>query len=164
MIALFPLASSRFGTLAEFCTVAESASFGSLADLQKQVNIALNRNQNHAGLMSQSLRATIGRKTTDPFFTLRHWNLRNLTLQQECYLTSTRGFFRNTHGSIMLPPRQPRVFARLGSLAISTPSRIPTEQAYLVSIYTESIKYALRTANCVLLTKYKRGLNITDWT
>ena len=27
-------------------------------------------------------------------FPLRHWNLRNLTLQQECYLTSTRAFFR----------------------------------------------------------------------
>ena len=51
-------------------------------------------------------------------YSLRHWNLRNLTLQQECYLTNTRDFFRNTHGSIMLPPRQPRVFARLGSLAI----------------------------------------------
>ena len=52
-------------------------------------------------------------------YSLRHWNLRNLTLQQECYLTNTRNFFRNTHGSIMLPPRQPRVFARLGSLAIN---------------------------------------------
>ena len=68
--------------------------------------------------MPQSLRATIGRKTIDLFSTLRHWNLRNLTLQKECYLTSTRDFFRNPHGSIMLPPRQPRVFARLGSLAI----------------------------------------------
>ena len=53
----------------------------------------LHRNQNHAGLMPQSLRATIGRKTIDLFSTLRHWNLRNLTLQQECYLTSTRDFF-----------------------------------------------------------------------
>ena len=78
----------------------------------------MHRNQNHAGLMPQSLRATIGRKTIDLFSILRHWNLRNLTLQQECYLTSSRDFFRNTHGSIMLPPRQPRVFARLGSLAI----------------------------------------------
>ena len=68
--------------------------------------------------MPQSLRATIGRKTIDLFSTRRHWNVRNLTLQQECYLTSTRDFFRNTYGSIMLPPRQPRVFARLGSLAI----------------------------------------------
>ena len=43
---------------------------------------------------------------------------------QESYLTTGMlpykhsRFFRNTHGSIMLPPRQPRVFARLGSLAI----------------------------------------------
>ena len=36
--------------------------------------------------MPQSLRATIGRKTIDLFSTLRHWNLKNLTLQQECYL------------------------------------------------------------------------------
>ena len=50
-------------------------------------------------------------------YSLRHWNLRNLTLQQDCYLTNTRDLFYNTHGSIMLPPRQPRVFARLGSLA-----------------------------------------------
>ena len=70
--------------------------------------------------MPQSLRATKDNwKTIDLFSTLRHWNLRNLTLQQECYLTSTRDFFRNTHGSIILPPRQPRVFARLGSLAIN---------------------------------------------
>ena len=48
-------------------------------------------------------------------FPLRHWNLTNLTLQQECYLTNTRAFFPPvlSHGSIMLPPRQPRVFARL---------------------------------------------------
>ena len=46
-----------------------------------------------------------------------HWNLRNLTLQQECSLTNTRDFFRNTRGSIMLPPRQPHVSVRLGSLA-----------------------------------------------
>ena len=31
-------------------------------------------------------------------FPLRHWNLRNLTLQQECYLTSTRAFFRTFAG------------------------------------------------------------------
>ena len=27
-------------------------------------------------------------------FSLRHRNVRNLTLQQECYLTDTRAFFR----------------------------------------------------------------------
>ena len=32
-------------------------------------------------------------KTIDPF-PLRHRNIRNLTLQQECYLTNTRAFFR----------------------------------------------------------------------
>ena len=52
-------------------------------------------------------------------YSLCHWNLRNLTIQQECYLTNTRDFFCNTHGSIMLLPRQPRVFARLGSLAMN---------------------------------------------
>ena len=35
---------------------------------------------------------SVARKLTS--FPLRHWNLRNLTLQQECYLTSTRAFFR----------------------------------------------------------------------
>ena len=43
---------------------------------------------------------------------------------QESYLTTGMlpykhsSFFPPSHGSIMLPPRQPRVFARLGSLAI----------------------------------------------
>ena len=54
---------------------------------------------------------------------LRHWNLRNLTLQQECYLTTGMLPYKHSsraleiftaytvlsHGSIMLPPRQPRV-------------------------------------------------------
>ena len=31
-------------------------------------------------------------------FPLRHWNLGNLTLQQECYLTNTRAFFRTYQG------------------------------------------------------------------
>ena len=58
---------------------------------------------------------------------LRHWNLRNLTLQQECYLTTGMLPYKHSsrtleiftaytvlsHGSIMLPPCQPRVFARL---------------------------------------------------
>ena len=58
---------------------------------------------------------------------LRHWNLGNLTLQQECYLTTGMLPYKHSsraleiftaytvlsHGSIMLPPRQPRVFARL---------------------------------------------------
>ena len=58
---------------------------------------------------------------------LHHWNLRNLTLQQECYLTTGMLPYKHSsraleiltaytvlsHGSIMLRPRQPRVFARL---------------------------------------------------
>ena len=48
-------------------------------------------------------------KTID-LFALRHWNLRNLTLQQECYLTSTRAFFRT--------------FARLYNAAASPASRL----------------------------------------
>ena len=54
-------------------------------------------------------------------FLLRHRNLRNLTLQQECYLTNTRAF-PPTHGSIMMPPRQPCVFARLARWQIFTNS------------------------------------------
>ena len=52
---------------------------------------------------------------------------RNVTLQQECYLTTGMLPYKHSsraleiftaytvlsHGSIMLPPRQPRVFARL---------------------------------------------------
>ena len=41
---------------------------------------------------------SIARQLTS--YSLRHWNLRNLTLQQECYLTKTRDFFHKTHGSI----------------------------------------------------------------
>ena len=37
----------------------------------------------------------------------------------------------------------------------STSSRIPTEQTWLVSIYTVSIKHALRTADYGLQTGYK---------
>ena len=40
-------------------------------------------------------------------FPLRHWNPRNVTLQ------ALELFSVLSHGSIMLPPRQPRVFARL---------------------------------------------------
>ena len=65
---------------------------------------------------------------------LRHWNLRNLTLQQECYLTTGMLPYKHSsraleiftaytvlsHGSIMLPPRQPRVFARLARWQLTT--------------------------------------------
>ena len=68
-------------------------------------------------LTSQSLRATIGPLQ----FSLRHWNLRNLTLHSGMlpYKHASRSldiFSANTVlslGSIMLPPHQPRVFARL---------------------------------------------------
>jgi len=68
-------------------------------------------------LTSQSLRAAIGPLQ----FSLRHWNLRNLTLHSgvlpyEHASRSLEIFSANTvlsHGSIMLPPHQPRVFARL---------------------------------------------------
>ena len=66
---------------------------------------------------------SVARQSTS--FPLRHWNLRNLSLQQESYLTNTV-VFRSleifsactvlSYGSIMLPPRQPRqprVFAWL---------------------------------------------------
>ena len=78
----------------------------------------------HAGLMPQSLRATIGRKTIDLFSTLRHWNLRNLTLQQEYYLTSTRDFFPQ--------------YARLYNAAASPASRL--RSAGLVGNYTSSFR------------------------
>ena len=65
----------------------------------------------------------------------RHWNLRNLTLQQECYLTNSRDFFRNTHGSIMLPPRLPCVFARLGSLAINVKFQSKMETHFLLGVF-----------------------------
>ena len=67
-------------------------------------------------------------------YSLRHWNLRNLTLQQECYLTNARDFFRNMHGSIMLPPPQPRVFARLGSLAIIVPKQCKGESIFCFEV------------------------------
>lgn len=53
-----------------------------------------------------------------------------------------------------------------------TSSRIPREQAWLVSIYAVSIKHGLRTANCEPRTtdrvyntdlKINRCLSITDW-
>ena len=75
-------------------------------------------------LTSQSLRATIGPLQ----FSLRHWNLRNLTLHSGMlpYKHASRSleiFSANTvlsHGSIMLPPHQPRVFARLARWQLDT--------------------------------------------
>ena len=55
--------------------------------------------------ISECYHWSIARQLTP--FPLRHWNLRNATL----HLHSS--FFLPTHGSIMLPPRQPRIFAQL---------------------------------------------------
>ena len=68
-------------------------------------------------LTSQSLRAAIGPLQ----FSLRHWNLTNLTLHSGMlpYKHASRSleiFSANivlSHGSIMLPPHQPCAFARL---------------------------------------------------
>ena len=83
--------------------------------MPKAVNID---DQNHAVLTSQSLRAAIGPLQ----FSLRHWNLRNLTLHSGIlsYKHASRSlkiFSACTvlsHGSIMLPPHHPRVFDSLG--------------------------------------------------
>ena len=100
------------------------------------------------GLTSPSLRATISSSAKQSTtYSLRHWNLRNLTLQQECYLTNARDLFRNTHGSIMLPPRQPRVFARLGSSYLSnTPTNLCTP-LYCILLYCVVL-------NCIVLLIY----------
>ena len=73
------------------------------------------RSELYAALTSQSLCATIGpgRCKTIELFSIRHWNLRNLKLQQECYLTNTRAFFR-LHST----------FARLYNAAASPSSRL----------------------------------------
>ena len=47
-------------------------------------------------------------------FSLRHWNLRNLTLQKECYLTNTRAFFRLR--TALLCCRLPSLASSLGWL------------------------------------------------
>ena len=83
-------------------------------------------NQNHAALTSQSLLATIGPlKDNWPLF---HYVTRisgilpyKRILPYKHVSRSLDIFFAYTvlsHGSIILPPRQPRVLARLGSLAI----------------------------------------------
>ena len=62
---------------------------------------------------------------------LRHQNFRNLTLQQEWYLTNTRAFFR-LYFRTALPLRQPRVFARLGSLAINPPNCCTVQLSFML--------------------------------
>ena len=50
-------------------------------------------------------------------FLLRHWNLRNVTLHSGMLPYKSLEIFSAStvllHGSIMLPPHRPRVFARL---------------------------------------------------
>ena len=71
--------------------------------------------QNHVPRTSQSLQAVIGSLQ----FSWYHWNLKNLTLHSYLTLLSYKSleiFSACTvlsHGSIMLPHHQPRVFARL---------------------------------------------------
>ena len=69
--------------------------------------------QNHAALTSQSLRAAIGPLQ----FSLRHWNLRNLTLQ------ITRDFFRLQS-----------TFARLYNAAASPASRLRSSGSLAIII------------------------------
>ena len=71
-------------------------------------------------------------------FPLRHWNLRNLTLQQECYLTSTRAFFRT--------------FARLYNAAASSASRLRSAGSLAIIVIEEmtspsGMSAALKTKN-----------------
>ena len=76
--------------------------------------------QHHAALTSKSLRAAIGPLQ----FLLRHWNLRNLTLHSGMLPYKSLEIFSAStvlmHGSIMLPPHQPRVFARLARWQLVT--------------------------------------------
>ena len=50
-------------------------------------------------------------------YSLRHWNLRNLTLQQECYLTTFLSITRDLN-------RQHKTFTRLYNAAASPASRL----------------------------------------
>ena len=89
--------------------------------------------------MPQSLRATIGRKTIDLFSTTSlesHAGIlpynRNVTLQTLEIFSASAVL---SHGSIMLPSRQPRVFARLARWQLNTANKlnltsfqIPVEQ------------------------------------
>ena len=58
---------------------------------------------------------SVARQSTS--YSLRHWNLRNLTLQQECYLTTFLSITRDLN-------RQHKTFARLYNAAASPASRL----------------------------------------
>ena len=91
-------------------------------NLQKPVKITLHRRSQPCGLnvtISARYDWSVARQSTS--FLLRHWNLRNLTLQSGIlpYKHASRSleifsaYTVLSHYSIMLPPRQPCVFARL---------------------------------------------------
>ena len=94
--------------------------------------------QSYAALTSQSLRATIGplRDNCSLHYVIGISEIlpynRNVTLEHS-------SFFPPTHGSIMLPPRQPRVSARLARWQIVS---------YKCSSYLT--KTASRSINCAL--------------
>ena len=73
---------------------------------------------------------SVARQSTS--YSLRHWNLRNLTLQQECYLTKFLSMTRDLN-------RQHKTFARLYNAAASPASR-------------------LRSAGSLVITKSMRAL------
>ena len=58
---------------------------------------------------------SVARQSTS--YSLRHWNLRNLTLQEECYLTTFLLITRDLN-------RQHKTFARLNNAAASPASRL----------------------------------------
>ena len=81
-------------------------------------------------------------KTID-LFPLRHWNLRNLTLQQECYLTSTRAFFRT--------------FARLYNAAATPASRLRSAGSLAIAVdllVLQCIKYQRNEKHNYYVTCY----------
>ena len=83
-------------------------------NLQKQVKITLHRQSEPRRLdatISAGYDWSVARQSTS--FPLRHWSLRNPTLQTGTLQTCFSACTVLSHGSIMLPPRQLRFFARL---------------------------------------------------
>ena len=175
LIALCPPVLSWFGTLAKFGTLAESTLLACwlIVELTSSINIPQwhltkvrscrienkNKYSTYKGscvaLTFRTMRAwchnlcalrLAERQLTS--FPLRHWNLRNLTLQQECYLTNTRDFFCRSHSSIMLPPRQPCVFALLARWQLF---RCCLWLIYCLVVYTST---PLRVHACMPLRLY----------
>ena len=76
--------------------------------------------QSYAALTLQSLR--VASQSTS--FPLRHWNLRNLTLHQECYLTTGMLPYKHSSRSLEISTRLHSTFARLYNAAASPASRL----------------------------------------